>query len=93
MISGLGVIQYIEDWFNVFDGTIVIIGLFEYSFGDENSSVSVLRSFRVLRVFKLIKKAKGLQKLIFLVFQSLEDAANLGILILLYVCITALVGK
>jgi hypothetical protein len=30
MISGLGFLQYVEDPFNIFDGTIVIIGLVEY---------------------------------------------------------------
>ena len=59
-ILALGCIEYLGEPFNVFDFVVVIIGLSEYIGNSSTGGLSVLRSFRVLRVFKLLKKAKGL---------------------------------
>jgi len=63
-LFGLGFLGYLQDWFNVFDGTIVLISLSEFAMDSESSGFSVLRAFRLLRIFKLISKFKGLKSLV-----------------------------
>ena len=49
-----GCFKYIESPFNIFDGSIVVISLIEL-YGTSNSGLSVLRTFRLLRVLKLAR--------------------------------------
>lgn len=61
-LIGMGVIEYIRDTMNIFDGLIVIISLIEIGLmsGKKSAfsafrSVRIFRAFRVLRVTKLIR--------------------------------------
>ena len=92
-VSGMGVYGYCYDWFNVFDGLIVIASLIELSFSQEASVVSVLRAFRPLRIFKLFRRWKKLQDLLKTIANSFREAVNLGLLIMLFIFIMAMVGK
>lgn len=60
---------------------------------DSNSSLSVLRAFRLLRIFKIIKSWTSLRKLLATVLDSLTAITNLAILIFLYMFIFALLTK
>ena len=61
-LIGLGFSRYISNGFNAFDFIVVMAALFE-SFG-KGGKLSILRGFRIMRIFKLIKGAKGLQLLV-----------------------------
>lgn len=69
-ILGLGIRDYLRDGFNIFDSIIIIIGLLEY-FGIGNKAATVLRSFRLLRIFKIVRSWSGLRKLLKTVLASL----------------------
>lgn len=68
-LIGLGLKDYVSDGFNVFDGVIVIIGLIEL-FGNlmggnvNSQGITVLRTFRLLRIFKIVKSWKTLKVLL-----------------------------
>ena len=49
-----GCLQYIKNAYNLFDGGIVIMSVIELQ-GHQNSGLSVLRTFRLLRVLKLVR--------------------------------------
>ncbi|CAF2593657.1 unnamed protein product [Rotaria sp. Silwood2] len=49
-----GCLKYIKNPFNIFDAGIVLISFIEL-YGTKNSGLSVLRTFRLLRVLKLIR--------------------------------------
>lgn len=57
---------YLRDGFNVFDGILVIVSLFDVLMellmgsGTGASVLAVFRTLRLLRVFKLATKSKGL---------------------------------
>ncbi|CAF5011667.1 unnamed protein product, partial [Rotaria sp. Silwood1] len=53
-IIAKGCLKYIKNPFNLFDGGIVLISLIEL-YGAKNSGLSVLRTFRLLRVLKLVR--------------------------------------
>jgi hypothetical protein len=59
-LLGFGIIGYLGDPFNLFDGTIVIISILEFVLQSESSGFAILRGFRLLRVLKLVKRFKGL---------------------------------
>ncbi|CAF4982165.1 unnamed protein product [Rotaria sp. Silwood1] len=53
-IIAKGCLNYIKIPFNIFDGGIVLISLTEL-YKTKNSGLSVLRTFRLLRIFKLVR--------------------------------------
>lgn len=64
---GLGLVDYFKDGFNIFDAIIVVFSLIDLSVfimsnGDNsNGFITVLRGFRLLRIFKLVKSWTTLQ--------------------------------
>ena len=62
-IFGLGIKKYVKDGFNVFDAIIVIVGLLEF-FKVGSKAVTVLRCFRLLRIFKLVRAMTRLRILL-----------------------------
>jgi hypothetical protein len=62
-IIGLGPKAYVRDGFNDFDAIIVIIGLLEFA-NVGNKAITVLRTFRLLRIFKIVRSWKSLRKLL-----------------------------
>lgn len=53
-IIGDGYLAYIKDGYNVFDSVIVLMSVIELQ-GHQHSGLSVLRTFRLLRLLKLIR--------------------------------------
>ena len=49
-----GCLKYIKSAYNLFDGGIVLMSVIELQ-GNKNSGLSVLRTFRLLRVLKLVR--------------------------------------
>lgn len=49
-----GWLKYIKNAYNLFDGGIVLMSVIELQ-GNQNSGLSVLRTFRLLRVLKLVR--------------------------------------
>ena len=92
-IIGLGFKDYFSQGFNVFDAFIVIMSYVDLFSPGEDSSLSVLRAFRLLRIFKIIKSWTSLRKLLKTVLESLQAITNLGVLIILYLFIAALLCK
>ena len=91
---GLGFKEYWKDGFNDFDGVLVIVSMVEFFVlqGADVQGLLVLRAFRLLRVFKLAKNWDELRKLINTVINSLASISYLGLLMILFVFIYALVG-
>jgi hypothetical protein len=94
---GLGINGYVADAFNVFDGIIVTfsivelgIGFYAQATGQDSSSTGLgaLRTFRLMRVFKLARSWKDLQKLLLMIMQSVMDVTNavalLGIIMFIF---------
>ena len=74
-----------------------LIELFQSKFSDNadksGSGLSVLRAFRLLRIFKIIKSWTTLKVLLSTVVRSFSAITNLGVLTLLYLFITSLLAK
>jgi len=96
-ITGLGLREYMRDQMNTFDGLVVVFSFVEIAINATsknggNNSLSVLRSFRLLRVFKLARSWKQLNQIISTIFKSLSSISYLSLILLLFIFIFSLLG-
>ncbi|XP_072838141.2 sodium channel protein type 1 subunit alpha isoform X1 [Pogona vitticeps] len=82
---------YFQEGWNIFDGIIVTLSLVELGLADVEG-LSVLRSFRLLRVFKLAKSWPTLNMLIKIIGNSVGALGNLTLVLAIIVFIFAVVG-
>uniref|UniRef100_A0A4W5K3N0 Sodium channel protein n=1 Tax=Hucho hucho TaxID=62062 RepID=A0A4W5K3N0_9TELE len=82
---------YFQEGWNCFDSFIVTLSLVELVLADIEG-LSVLRSFRLLRVFKLAKSWPTLNMLIKIIHSSVGALGNLTLVLALIVFIFAVVG-
>ncbi|CAI5656147.1 unnamed protein product [Oreochromis niloticus] len=82
---------YFQERWNIFDGIIVSLSLIELCL-ERLKNMSVLRSFRLLRVFKLAKSWPTLNKLIKIIGNSVGALGNLTLVLAIIVFIFAVVG-
>ncbi|XP_056455192.1 LOW QUALITY PROTEIN: sodium channel, voltage gated, type VIII, alpha subunit a [Gadus chalcogrammus] len=82
---------YFQEGWNCFDGFIVTLSLVELALADVEG-LSVLRSFRLLRVFKLAKSWPTLNMLIKIIGNSVGALGNLTLVLAIIVFIFAVVG-
>lgn len=102
-LIGLGLKAYFKDGFNIFDGLIVILSCTEWFLGRYNQVINdkkkqkslfiVLRSFRMIRIFKIVRSWTSLRSILLTVANSLPHVGNLAFLIFLFTFIYALIGK
>ncbi|NXR88610.1 SCN5A protein, partial [Hypocryptadius cinnamomeus] len=99
-IIALDPYYYFQQPWNIFDSVIVTLSLIELSFPRNKSkkerrkggTLSVLRSFRLLRVFKLAKSWPTLNTLIKIICNSLGALSNLTLVLAIIIFIFAIVG-
>ncbi|XP_042350013.1 sodium channel, voltage-gated, type I-like, alpha [Plectropomus leopardus] len=90
-IIALDPYHYFQERWNIFDGVIVSLSLMELCLEDVGG-MSVLRSFRLLRVFKLAKSWPTLNTLIKIIGNSVGALGNLTLVLAIIVFIFAVVG-
>ncbi|NXP84953.1 SCN5A protein, partial [Passerina amoena] len=99
-IIALDPYYYFQQPWNIFDSVIVTLSLIELSFPRHKNkrerrkggTLSVLRSFRLLRVFKLAKSWPTLNTLIKIICNSLGALSNLTLVLGIIIFIFAVVG-
>nr|XP_009941400.1 PREDICTED: sodium channel protein type 5 subunit alpha-like [Opisthocomus hoazin] len=99
-IIALDPYYYFQQPWNIFDSVIVTLSLIELSLPRhrgkkerrKGGTLSVLRSFRLLRVFKLAKSWPTLNTLIKIIGNSLGALSNLTLVLAIIVFIFAIVG-
>uniref|UniRef100_A0A673LMC0 Sodium channel protein n=1 Tax=Sinocyclocheilus rhinocerous TaxID=307959 RepID=A0A673LMC0_9TELE len=90
-IFALDPYYYFQQGWNIFDGIIVSLSLMELGLSNVEG-LSVLRSFRLLRVFKLAKSWPTLNTLIKIIGNSVGALGNLTLVLAIIVFIFAVVG-
>ncbi|KAK6624355.1 hypothetical protein RUM44_011214 [Polyplax serrata] len=91
-----GPFGYISNGFNVFDGVIVILSIIElcqtFLDGSGNdragsSGLSVLRTFRLLRILKLVRFMPNLRRQLFVMLRTMDNVAVFFSLLILFIFI------
>ncbi|XP_053607628.1 voltage-dependent T-type calcium channel subunit alpha-1G-like isoform X3 [Plodia interpunctella] len=95
-----GPFKYISNGFNVFDGVIVILSAFELAQSMRNdttemagsSGLSVLRTFRLLRILKLVRFMPNLRRQLFVMLRTMDNVAVFFSLLVLFIFIFSILG-
>ena len=90
-LVGMNPYFYFQSPWNIFDSFIVTMSLAEYGLSDM-SGFAVLRTFRLMRVFKLAKSWSTLNMLLKIIGNALGALANLVLVLGLLLFIFAVVG-
>lgn len=89
--------KYFQNGWNILDLTVVVLGIvgaiLDYFLTfDLGSSSSIIRSFRIGRLVRLIKKAKSLNMIFNTLLLTLPALANIGSLLALGIFIFSIIG-
>ena len=90
-IAGLGPREYVGDSFNIFDAVVVLISIIELAMAN-SGSLSALRSFRILRVLKLVRSWTTLQRFLYTVYITVLSLGEFAFIVVLAIFIFALLG-
>eukprot|EP00927_Polykrikos_kofoidii_P054656 TRINITY_DN49043_c0_g1_i1.p1 TRINITY_DN49043_c0_g1~~TRINITY_DN49043_c0_g1_i1.p1 ORF type:complete len:1629 (-),score=309.38 TRINITY_DN49043_c0_g1_i1:117-4424(-) len=95
-VIALGPKSYCQDSFNLFDAVVVTLSVIEIAIQQVSNerafSATVLRTFRLLRVFKLARRMKSFRKIVETIGNSVGPTVDLGVLLLLFMFTYALIG-
>jgi hypothetical protein len=86
-ILGSGCYAYLTDGFNLFDAIVVIVSLMELFMDEEGSGLSVLRTFRLLRILKLVRFMPALKRQLMIMLKTLDNVAVFFALLVLFIFI------
>ena len=81
-----GLYSYAKSGFNVFDGCIVILSLLEL-LEEHGSGLSVLRTFRLLRILKLVRFMPALRRQLVIMLRTIDNVAVFFALLILFIFI------
>jgi voltage-dependent calcium channel N type alpha-1B len=95
-IYGLGSRTYFQSSFNKFDCIVIVGSIFEIIVTairpDQSYGISVLRSLRLLRIFKVTRYWASLRNLVISLLNSMRSIVSLLFLLFLFILIFALLG-
>ena len=92
-IKGLGMNEFGKDGFNAFDSIIVLISLIELLVTpDRGGGISALRSFRIMRLFKLLRSWKTLRRILKNMAMTMSSSSSFVGLLCLIIFVFSLVG-
>ncbi|XP_077020881.1 voltage-dependent T-type calcium channel subunit alpha-1G isoform X2 [Tamandua tetradactyla] len=86
-----GPFGYIKNPYNIFDGVIVVISVWEIV-GQQGGGLSVLRTFRLLRVLKLVRFLPALQRQLVVLVKTMDNVATFCMLLMLFIFIFSILG-
>ena len=92
-LIGLGFRNYFDDSFNIFDCFIVLMSYIDVLVPENSAPLKMLKAFRILRIFKIIRSWGSLRILLSAVADSFTPIRNLAVLICLFCFVVALFFK
>ncbi|XP_035379416.1 voltage-dependent T-type calcium channel subunit alpha-1I [Electrophorus electricus] len=90
-LTAFGFFQYLRNPYNIFDGIIVIISVCEI-IGQSDGGLSVLRTFRLLRVIKLVRFMPALRRQLVVLMKTMDNVATFCMLLMLFIFIFSILG-
>ncbi|KAI4876526.1 hypothetical protein NFI96_016545, partial [Prochilodus magdalenae] len=90
-LTAFGCFNYLRNPYNIFDGIIVIISVCEIV-GQSDGGLSVLRTFRLLRVLKLVRFMPALRRQLVVLMKTMDNVATFCMLLMLFIFIFSILG-
>uniref|UniRef100_A0A3Q3A3N9 Voltage-dependent T-type calcium channel subunit alpha-1H n=1 Tax=Kryptolebias marmoratus TaxID=37003 RepID=A0A3Q3A3N9_KRYMA len=91
MLLAFGFFGYIRNPYNIFDSIIVIISVWEI-IGQADGGLSVLRTFRLLRVLKLVRFLPALRRQLVVLMKTMDNVATFCMLLMLFIFTFSILG-
>uniref|UniRef100_A0A7N8XAE6 Voltage-dependent T-type calcium channel subunit alpha-1H n=1 Tax=Mastacembelus armatus TaxID=205130 RepID=A0A7N8XAE6_9TELE len=91
MLLAFGLFGYIRNPYNIFDSVIVIISVWEI-IGQADGGLSVLRTFRLLRVLKLVRFLPALRRQLVVLMKTMDNVATFCMLLMLFIFTFSILG-
>ncbi|XP_059203397.1 voltage-dependent T-type calcium channel subunit alpha-1H [Centropristis striata] len=91
MLLAFGLFGYIKNPYNIFDSIIVIISVWEI-IGQADGGLSVLRTFRLLRVLKLVRFLPALRRQLVVLMKTMDNVATFCMLLMLFIFTFSILG-
>uniref|UniRef100_A0A8C5EU98 Voltage-dependent T-type calcium channel subunit alpha-1H n=1 Tax=Gouania willdenowi TaxID=441366 RepID=A0A8C5EU98_GOUWI len=91
MLLAFGLFGYIKNPYNIFDSIIVIISVWEI-IGQSDGGLSVLRTFRLLRVLKLVRFLPALRRQLVVLMKTMDNVATFCMLLMLFIFTFSILG-
>nr|XP_061837564.1 voltage-dependent T-type calcium channel subunit alpha-1H-like isoform X1 [Nerophis lumbriciformis] len=91
MLLAFGLFGYIKNPYNIFDSIIVIISVWEI-IGHNDGGLSVLRTFRLLRVLKLVRFLPALRRQLVVLMKTMDNVATFCMLLMLFIFTFSILG-
>ncbi|CAJ0954197.1 unnamed protein product, partial [Mesorhabditis belari] len=86
-----GLFKYLSDGFNLFDGGIVALSVVEL-FQEGKGGLSVLRTFRLLRILKLVRFMPALRYQLMVMLKTMDNVTVFFGLLILFIFIFSILG-
>ncbi|KAM6971870.1 voltage-dependent T-type calcium channel subunit alpha-1H-like [Aplochiton taeniatus] len=86
-----GLFGYVQNPYNSFDSVIVVISVWEIV-GQADGGLSVLRTFRLLRVLKLVRFLPALRRQLVVLMKTMDNVATFCMLLMLFIFIFSILG-
>eukprot|EP00659_Diplonema_papillatum_P022930 gene22930-35140_t len=84
---------YLRDWWNVMDGSIVVVSVLSVVLASSNLSfLKVFRTFRALRPLRVISRNRGLRMVVITLMQSIGGIGNVAIISFLIFLVFGILG-
>ncbi|XP_022452250.1 voltage-dependent T-type calcium channel subunit alpha-1I isoform X6 [Delphinapterus leucas] len=90
-LAAFGLFDYLRNPYNIFDSIIVIISVWEIV-GQADGGLSVLRTFRLLRVLKLVRFMPALRRQLVVLMKTMDNVATFCMLLMLFIFIFSILG-
>uniref|UniRef100_A0A8D1BGT4 Voltage-dependent T-type calcium channel subunit alpha n=1 Tax=Sus scrofa TaxID=9823 RepID=A0A8D1BGT4_PIG len=90
-LAAFGLFDYLRNPYNIFDSVIVIISIWEIV-GQADGGLSVLRTFRLLRVLKLVRFMPALRRQLVVLMKTMDNVATFCMLLMLFIFIFSILG-
>uniref|UniRef100_A0A8V0YFY4 Voltage-dependent T-type calcium channel subunit alpha n=1 Tax=Gallus gallus TaxID=9031 RepID=A0A8V0YFY4_CHICK len=90
-LAAFGLFDYLRNPYNIFDSIIVIISIWEI-IGQSDGGLSVLRTFRLLRVLKLVRFMPALRRQLVVLMKTMDNVATFCMLLMLFIFIFSILG-
>ncbi|KAJ8251548.1 hypothetical protein GJAV_G00222530 [Gymnothorax javanicus] len=90
-LTAFGLVSYLRNPYNIFDGIIVVISVCEI-IGQADGGLSVLRTFRLLRVIKLVRFMPALRRQLVVLMKTMDNVATFCMLLMLFIFIFSILG-
>ncbi|EKX44430.1 hypothetical protein GUITHDRAFT_72189, partial [Guillardia theta CCMP2712] len=91
-LIGLGPKWYFTDKWNILDFLVVLISVSTLSIDVSFPGLKPLRALRIVRVFRLVRRSKGIRQMIVTLLESMPSLWNIGVVLFLSLIIFAVMG-